>query len=244
LRGGAEERVAFMVPSRRLRLALVLDYLEARIRSCGSPRLLDAGCGDGRLTLAMARRHPSWRLVGVDVADELLADARERAAHHRTENARFEHADLTAGLPESGFDVVMAIEIMSEIADHDRALQMLADALAPGGLLLVHVPERSWRPILPGSDPIWRYEVRHGYGVNEIAQALRAVGLEDVEVVPTLRGTATLAQEIRDRFKSAPLGLRVLLYPLLGAAVRLERWGITWGPHRALLAGGRRPQAT
>jgi SAM-dependent methyltransferase len=231
-----------MVPSRRLRLALVQERLAAE--GARPLRVLDAGCGDGRLTLHIASRHPEWTLVGVDVGDELLADARERAAHHGIHNVRFQHADLTNPLPERGFDVVMGIEIMSEIPDHHRALQILADAVAPGGLLLVHVPERSWRPILPGSEPIWRYEVRHGYGEDELAQALRAVGLHDVEVVPTLRGTATVAQEIRDRFKAAPLALRSLLYPFLAAAVQLERREVTWGPHRALLASGRRPQAT
>ena len=230
-----------MAPARRLRLALVTDVLEA----LGDPhrrlRILDAGCGDGLLTLAMAQRHPMWELTGYDLSDELLEGARRRASARSLPNVSFAQADLMEPLPETRFDVVLAIECLTEVPDDHRVLQGLAGAVAPGGWLLAHVPERSWSPILRGSSPIWRAEVRHGYRPEEISVSLRDAGLVEVEVVPTLRGTVTLAQEVRDRHKRGPLAVRALLYPLMLAAVALERRGLTWGSRRALLARGRRP---
>jgi SAM-dependent methyltransferase len=235
-----EERIALLAPARRQRFALVTELVERH--AAGRPlRVLDAGCGDGLLTLALAQRHPGWRLLGADNRPELLDQARRRAARRGLENLEFEVAELTDPLPRVGFDVVLAIELLEEVHDDLRALRVLATALAPGGLLLVHVPERSWRPLLPGSPATWRDEVRHGYSPEQIAGALRSVGLESVEVTPTFRSTVALAQELRDRLRATRPAVRAAAFPLMAAAVALERRGLTWGPARALLAAGRRP---
>ena len=50
LRAILEERLALMAPSRRLRLALADEVLSGEATG-GTLRVLDAGCGDGLLTL-------------------------------------------------------------------------------------------------------------------------------------------------------------------------------------------------
>ena len=148
--------------------------------------------------------------------------------------------NITQPRPETAFDAVLAIECLSEIEDDEGALSALAGALVRGGLLVVHVPERGWRPILRGSAATWRHEVRHGYSADEITAALRRAGLVAVDVRPTMRGTVALAQEIRDRIKARRLAVRALAFPAMAAATRLERLGATRGPHHALIATGRR----
>src|SRR5437868_9943712 len=102
LRAILEERLVLMAPSRRLRLALADEVLSAA--AAGKPlRVLDAGCGDGLLTLSLAQRHRDWALLGVDRREDLLAGARERAAGRSLGNVRFQPADLTRPLPEGGF---------------------------------------------------------------------------------------------------------------------------------------------
>jgi trans-aconitate methyltransferase len=241
LRAVLEERLALMAPSRRLRLALADGVLSAE--ADGAPlRVLDAGCGDGLLTLSLAGRHPDWTLVGMDLRADLLEGARSRAAGRSLSNVRFTPADLTRPLPEDGFAAVVALECLHEIPDDRAALRGMAGALAPGGLLALQVPERDWKPVLPGSTGIWREEVRHGYGREEIAAAVREAGLEPVELRPTYRSLAAAAQEIRDRIKGSPLPLRLLAFPFLAAAVRLEHLGLTWGRPSATLVLARRPQ--
>ncbi|HMI80940.1 MAG TPA: class I SAM-dependent methyltransferase, partial [Solirubrobacterales bacterium] len=205
-------------------------------------RVLDAGCGDGLLTLSLAKRHPDWALLGVDRRADLLDGARARAAGRGLGNVRFQPADLTQPLPEGDFGAVFALECLHEIPDDAAALQSMAGALAPGGLLALQVPRRDWTPVLPGSTGIWREEVRHGYGTDEIEADVRAVGLEPFELRPTYRSLAAAAQEIRDRIKGAPLLLRLLAFPFLAAAVRLERLGLTWGEPSATLVLARRPR--
>lgn len=242
-RGGLEERIALMAPSRRLRLALAEEALAEF--SGGRPlRVLDAGSGDGLPSLLIAKRHPSWTLVGMDLSESLLAGARERAANRGLENVSFRKADLTRPpLPEAGFDAVIALECLNEIPDDRAALRTMAESLAPGGLAVVQAPEAQWKPILKGSDPTWREEVRHGYSAAELAAALRDAGLERVEVRPTFHATAELAQEIRDRIKDRGLALRAAAFPAMVAAVRAERLGLTGGRPNALFSLSRRSAA-
>ena len=242
IRGGLEERIALMAPSRRLRLALAEEAICAH--SAARPvRILDAGCGDGLGALALAERHPEWSVVGYDLNDRLLAGARDRATNRGLANVEFRQADLTRPLPETGFDAVMALECLNEIPDDRAALASLAAALSPAGLFVVQAPERNWRPVLSGSDRTWREEVRHGYSAAGLAEALRSVGLERVEVEPTYRTTAALAQELRDRIKDGPLALRVAAFPALAGAVHLERRGLTGGRASAYFATARRGAA-
>jgi trans-aconitate methyltransferase len=235
-----EERLALMAPSRRLRLVLADEVLTGYAGN-RPIRLLDAGCGDGLLSLALAKRHPDWTVVGADRRDDLLAGARARARARSLRNVSFELVDLTQPMPESGFDAVIALECLHEIPDDEQALRTMAAALAPGGLLAIQVPDRDWVPVLPGSAATWREEVRHGYGAGEITAALRRAGVERVELRPTYRSLVAAAQEVRDRIKGSSLALRVAAFPALAAAVRLERWGLTWGRANATLALARRP---
>lgn len=238
-----EERIALMAPSRRLRMALA-ERAVARFAGGQPLRVLDAGCADGLITLALAKRHPEWTMVGMDLREDLLAGARERARSRGLANVGFAVADLTRPLPETGFDAVMALECLSEIPDDRAALAAMAAALRPGGLFVVQVPDRDWKPVLRGSSPVWREEVRHGYTAAEIGEMLAGAGIEQIGVSPTYRTTAAVAQELRDRIKDRSLALRAAAYPAMLAAVRLERWGLTGGGANALFAVARQPLPT
>jgi len=240
LRAILEERLALMAPARRLRLALAEGAVAACLGDASRLRVLDAGCGDGLLSLAMAKRHPNWALVGVDLREDLLDGARKRAVARGLPNARFVSGNLEQPLPERDRDAVTAVECLSEIPDDRQALRMMREALRPGGLIVVQVPERDWRPVLPGSPGTWREQVRQGYTAEQLQALLEETGFTEVEVRPTYRSLAAAAQEIRDRIKDRGLLIRLLAFPFLAGAVRLERAGLTWGRGNALLASGRR----
>ena len=180
----------------------------------GTPvRVLDAGAGDGLLALAIAERHPAWTVVAADVREDALERGRADADRDGIGNVRFEQLDLTRPIPEGGYDVVLALECLEEIADDEAATAAFAGALRPDGLLLVHVPERDWKPVLGGSEATWRDEVRHGYTRDELVALLERHGLHVLRVTPTTRGTVRLAQEVRDRIKTSRLAVRAAAYP-------------------------------
>jgi ubiquinone/menaquinone biosynthesis C-methylase UbiE len=235
-----ERQTRLMPPARRMRSELVLELIDG-IGACRSLRVLDAGAGQGLLALALARRHGDWQIVAADADSEMLDQGRALKASEGLQNVDFVAADLTRDLGTEEFDLVLAIECLSEIADDDAALGAMARALRPGGRFIAHVPHRDWTPVLPGSPRTWRHEVRHGYGTEELAAKLERAGLAQPAITPTARSLVWLAQEIADRLKHKSLRVRVAVLPFTAAAVRLERWGLTWGPSRALLAEARRP---
>ncbi len=65
-----------------------LDAIEAPPR-----RILDLGTGTGRAAFALAHRFPDAEVVGVDIAEEMLADARARTPPELEGRVRFEPAD-------------------------------------------------------------------------------------------------------------------------------------------------------
>jgi len=231
-----------MPPARRLRFELVLEIVD-RIGAERPLRVLDAGAGEGLLAMTLARRHSNWQIVAADADadDAMLERGRHQKASEGLANVEFVRADLTGDLGSEEFDVVLAIECLSEIPDDDAALGAMARALRPGGRFIAHVPQRDWMPVLPGSARTWRHEVRHGYGTEELTAKLERAGLAVTWIKPTARSTVLVGQEIADRIKDASLRVRVAALPVTTGAVRLERWGLTWGPGRALLVDARRP---
>jgi SAM-dependent methyltransferase len=239
VRAVAERWARDLPPARRLRFAVAMQALEGF--AGGRPlTILDAGCGEGLMAAAVARRHPDWRIVAADLDREGLRRATASLRASGIRNVHLVQLDLTRPLARACYDAVLALECLVEIPDDDAALRQMVQVLRPDGLLLSHVPERNWRPVLPGSADTWRHEVRHGYLELEIKEKLEHAGAEVTAVVRTTRGTVALAQEIRDRCKGRSLKVQAALYPLILGAVWFERAGATWGPARAMLVEARR----
>lgn len=195
--------------------------------------VLDAGCEYGLFSLDLARRHPNWHILGVDVATEALEQARAEARRQSLHNVGFRRADITQPFAADRFDAVVALECLVEIADHEAAVGTLAAAARPGGLLVLQVPTADWRPVFPFGEDRWRREARHGYAADELRCLLEAAGFEVRRLAPSMRLVARAAQELRDRWKHRGLKFQLALFPVMVAAAWLDRNGATWGAPRA-----------
>jgi SAM-dependent methyltransferase len=106
-------------------------------------RVLDAPCGYGRLSRALAERGAI--VVGVDQSKALLEAAEKRRGDVPAEKLRYRHHDLRRPLDETGFDC--AVNVYSSIGygsdDDDVAIFCtLAGAVRPGGAVFVDTMHR------------------------------------------------------------------------------------------------------
>ena len=238
------ERSRALPAARRLRFALAIAGVErfAERRALRELDVLDAGGGDGLLVEALGRRHRGWRIVVGDLDPERLEVGRRRVGADAG-LIRFVELDLTGDLGEATYDAVLAIECLEEIPEDAAAVAAMARALRPGGLLVVHVPERDWQPLLPGSERTWRHQTRHGYTVEGLTSLLRDAGLERIAVRPVSHALVRLAQELRDRSRDRGAKVHLVLAPAAAGAAWLERRGLHIGRARALYAEAHRPSA-
>jgi ubiquinone/menaquinone biosynthesis C-methylase UbiE len=205
IRGGATDadrlaRQATVMASATVR------FLE-RVGLRAGARCLDVGCGDGQVTVAMARAAgPSGRAVGVDMDVGALEIAR-RAAADAGVDATFVRADVGPdALGEDGFDLAFARLVLSHLVEPMALVRAMASAVAPGGVVAVEdlfTPSLHAEPHLPALDDlidVYSATVRfHGGDPTigpRLAAHLTAAGLVDVEEQTVANRMATVEQKM------------------------------------------------
>jgi 2-polyprenyl-3-methyl-5-hydroxy-6-metoxy-1,4-benzoquinol methylase len=102
-------------------------------------KVLDIGCGPGRLTIPIAQQiGPQGEVVAVDIQAGMLRRAQEKAQAAQLANIRFLQAAAGEGkLERSQYDRALLVTVLGEIQDLGRALEEVYGALKPGGILSV-----------------------------------------------------------------------------------------------------------
>ena len=102
----------------------------------GDERILDAGCGSGRVTELLAARLPTGRVVALDGSPSMIEAARERLAGFG-DQIEYVVADLGEPLPIEGtVDAILSTATFHWVPDHDALFANLAAVLRPGGRLV------------------------------------------------------------------------------------------------------------
>lgn len=104
-------------------------------------KVLDFGCGVGRLSLALAAH--ADQVLGVDISPPHLKLARERTAQTGVTNVDFQAIDAPADLDGlSGFDLVVSLIVLQHNPPPVMAslLEKLLRTLAPGGVAVIQLP--------------------------------------------------------------------------------------------------------
>jgi ubiquinone/menaquinone biosynthesis C-methylase UbiE len=117
------------------RARTIVGLLEAK----PGMKVLDAGCGPGRLTLPLAQAvGPQGEITAVDIQDEMLNRVREKIEAADLQNVRCLQAALGTGkLPQAYFDQAVLVTVLGEIPDQLTALREIHAALKPEGILSI-----------------------------------------------------------------------------------------------------------
>lgn len=189
------------------------DHVRIAVAAEPGERVLDVGCGNGRLLLDVARDiAPDGEAVGIDLSGPMLDVARARAEAERLDNVRFEQADAqTAPLGTGVYDAVISRFGVMFFDEPTVAFDNLRTALRPGGRLVFvcwqGLFENEWLalPVTAalGHVPAPELGAPHEPGPFAFADAQRLAGIlldagfTDVETAP-LREQMRVADTVDD----------------------------------------------
>lgn len=194
------------------------DRLLARLPPDGPVEVLDAGTGFGQYAWRLLHRDPRVRVTAVDVKADYLARAERLFGRAGLgDRVTFRVHDLTAAPPATAaFDLALCVDVLEHIEDDRAALRHLAEALRPGGALVVHTPsDRGGSDTAGGREGFIGEHVRDGYAPDELAAKLDAAGLEVVEWTYTYGRYGAAAWRLLVRRPMRLLGRSRALAPLL-----------------------------
>ena len=124
-------------------------------------RLLDMGCGTGRLCVHFAAK--GYDCVGVDLSEPMLAQSRANASAAGV-SCEWKTANLVelGDLPDQSFDYAACLfSTLGMVRGADNRAKVVANAyrlLKPGGRFVLHVHNRFFRGL--GAGVVWRQRLR------------------------------------------------------------------------------------
>ena len=220
--GGAQAEQSFWTAARAALIVWALQQYAPR-----ATRFLEIGCGTGGVLARIEEACPQLQLTGAGALVGGLHLAARRLS--RTELVQF---DATRIPFENEFDAVGAFDVIEHIRDDNRVLQSMTDSLAPGGVVIVTVPQH---PFLFGPADVSAHHERR-YSAAGLEQQMCRLGLH-IEcstsfvslLFPAMAAVRLLSKwrggdhDSADEFKIGPLNA------VFARVMDLERLTITRG---------------
>jgi trans-aconitate 2-methyltransferase len=114
----------------------------SRLTVNGSERVLDVGCGDGKVTAKIAARATGGSVLGVDPSRDMIAFAASHFGPPDYANLLFEVADVRRLPYRDEFDLVVSFNALHWVPEQAAALGSIRAALKPEGrAVLKFVPQ-------------------------------------------------------------------------------------------------------
>jgi SAM-dependent methyltransferase len=153
------------------------------VKSYRSPRVLDVGCGSGRIGEFVLEDGGAAHYVGVDFSEPMIELARTRLTRFAARTDLIVDDFLAADLTGS-FEVILAVGLFDYLPEPHHFVRRMFDLTAPGGCVvgsfptwsLIKGPVRKVRYEWIGNCPIFNYSRR------ELELMFGASGFDRVDV--------------------------------------------------------------
>ncbi|HEU5250586.1 MAG TPA: class I SAM-dependent methyltransferase [Thermoanaerobaculia bacterium] len=149
-----------------------------------SGRLLDVGCGGGKLAHLIATSRPNVRVVGIDSSEPMIRVARKR--YSSVANLEFRSGTVEQSGSSAEFDFALTVLSFHHWEEPENTLAAIHRALVPGGRLWVYEmdPDAPADAIRADRAPLWgflrfpiglqrRMARDHGFSMSEVESVVR-----------------------------------------------------------------------
>jgi len=99
--------------------------------------IIDLGCGNGLLTIELARRMPNGRVIGIEASREMIDLARENVARSGISNISLTNMDALNIDFHEEFDALYSNSAIHWILDLKEMYRLIFGSLKPGGRIMV-----------------------------------------------------------------------------------------------------------
>lgn len=113
------------------------------VRSQENMRVLDLGCGTGKLTKYLHETIAARETIGLDSSENMLQAAREFEGH----GLRFVQGHIEENSVPGKFDLVFSNAALQWVTGHEGLFEKLREKLQLGGQLAVQVPAMDLEPV-------------------------------------------------------------------------------------------------
>ena len=110
------------------------EELLAKLNLSGSEHILDLGCGDGKVSCALAKNVAQGKVVAIDLSEDMIALAQMRYAD--IENISFYQSNATDFAYTEMFDAIFSNAALHWVHDHSKVLNNCHHSLRKGGKIL------------------------------------------------------------------------------------------------------------
>lgn len=180
-----------------------------RYKLSGSEHVLDIGCGDGRLTQAIAFQTQRGKVIGIDNSESMISYAKEKFG--LSPNLTFEVIDAAdsafyARFAEA-FDLVVSFHCLHWVADQQAALNGISVTLKPGGKAFLRLTSKGWDPVQEIADSLiqsskWGFyfagfrDPVHRYNIEEYTALVEQAGLQIVRIEEVFEDDFLASEEL------------------------------------------------
>ncbi len=114
----------------------------------GNERVLDVGCGDGKLTSFLTEFVREGAVTGVDISPSMIEFASQTFSTTQHQNLSFLVSDVVSLPFQREFDVVVSFFCLNWVKEQETALKRIYDSLASNGKFLLVIPEKDPNGVL------------------------------------------------------------------------------------------------
>jgi trans-aconitate methyltransferase len=113
------------------------EELMSKLNLSGNEQVLDLGCGDGKVSAAIAGKVTSGEVTGIDASEEMVRLAQQ--IHSGYSNLFFENVNAANFTYPLKFDVIFSNAVLHWVKDHKVVLTNCQQSLKTGGKVLLQM---------------------------------------------------------------------------------------------------------